>query len=132
MTLRGKPWFPSTSRLLSSCLVALALAGCGLGSAPIGLELRSKTSFELDWQRYTRVRTSKAFAFAGDPLGFSVTGMAYGMPSSADARARALDYCEEQRLARGLLEPCVILALDDTVVDVASSTSPLAALRSGS
>ena len=105
-------------RFAASAILACAAvtAGCSAGPGPIGLELRSRTSFELDWQRYTRVRNSKAFAFAGDPAGISVTGIAYGMPSRLDAETVALDYCEEQRVARRLLDPCVIFAVNDTIV----------------
>jgi hypothetical protein len=108
----------------SVIFAAVVNLGCGILTTPIGLDLASKTSFEADWHRYTRVRASKAFAYAGDPMGLSVTGIAYNMPSPVEAEARALDYCEEQRVARGLASPCVLLAIDDEVVRV-SAERPL-------
>ena len=116
----------STPNMRSSILAAIAivaqvgLAGCAGGVAPIGLELRERTSFQSDWKRYERVRSSKAFAYAGDPAGLAVTGMAYGMGSPIDAQARALDYCEEQRVARGLADPCVLLAVDEEILRVSA------------
>ena len=105
----------------ASVIFASAMTlGCGVPTAPIGLELASQTSFEVDWHRYTRVRASKAFAYAGDPTGLSVTGIAYDMPSPVEAETRALDYCEEQRVARGLATPCVLLAIDDEIVRVSA------------
>lgn len=111
---------------------ALLAAGCGVRGEAIGLEIGSRTSFDKDWQRYARVRASKAFAYAGDPVGLSVTGMAYGMPSRLEAETRALDYCEEQRVARGLSAPCVIFAVDDQIVHVAAEAPPPSPSRSGS
>jgi hypothetical protein len=101
-------------------VVATIAAGCSHAFEPIGLELGRSTSFEADWHRYGRVRSSKAFAYAGDPKGLSVTGLAYGMASRVEAETRALDYCEEQRIARGLATPCVIYAVDGEIVDVAA------------
>ncbi len=119
---------PDTRRatiVAASVLFASVMTlGCGVLSAPIGLDLASKTSFEADWHRYTRVRTSKAFAYAGDPTGLSVTGLAYAMPSKVEAETRALDYCEEQRAVRGIATPCVLLAIDDEIVRV-SAERPL-------
>jgi len=117
--------------LAALCCTSLA-AGCTRTLEPIGLEIRRTTHFEVDWHRYGKVRTSKAFAFAGDPTGLSVTGMAYGMPSRLEAEARALDYCEEQRVARGLAVPCVIYAVDDDLLDVSAGAPSDASIRPGS
>ena len=117
----------------SVMLVAAALvSGCTHSFEPIGLEIGRSTSFEADWHRYRRVRTSKAFAYAGDPTGLSVTGLAYNMPSRVEAETRALDYCEEQRLARGLETPCVIFAVDGEIVDVSARAPTLTTARPGS
>lgn len=96
--------------------VGLFVAGCATGVDTIGLKLAERTRFEVVWERYGRLPGNKAFALAGDPQGINATGLVYGMPSGEAARARALDYCEEQRLARRIESPCVLLALDDDVL----------------
>ena len=58
--------------------------------------------------------------------------MAYRMSSSVEAEMRALDYCEEQRIALGLTAPCVIFAVDDRIVDVAAEARISSRKRSGS
>ena len=132
MTARLLPR-PGRSTVVAIALVASALLGaCSGGAAPIGLKIGSRTSFELDWHRYERMRTSKAFAYAGDPRGVCVTGLAYGMKSTTEAETRALDYCEEQRLARGLLAPCELLAVDNSVVSTSAKRPDVSALRAGS
>lgn len=96
--------------------VGLLVAGCATGVDTIGLKLAKRTRFEVLWDRYGRLPGNKAFALAGDPQGINATGLVYGMPSGEAARVRALDYCEEQRLARRIETPCVLLALDDDVL----------------
>lgn len=96
--------------------VGLFVAGCATGVDTIGLKLAKRTRFEVVWERYGRLPGNKAFALAGDPRGINATGLVYGMPSGEAARARALDYCEEQRVARRIESPCVLLALDDDVL----------------
>lgn len=119
----------SRTAVVLALAIALLVAGCGARSTPIGLDIGSRTSFERDWQRYARVRASKAFAYAGDPAGLSVTGMAYGMPSKVEAETRALDYCEEQRLARGVVPPCVIFAVDSDVIQASADGAAPPPLR---
>jgi hypothetical protein len=130
----GRPSFPRSRRAVaaSTLLVLAVLGGCARGVAPIGLEIGSRTSFELDWNRYERMRTSKAFAYSGDPRGVCVTGLAYGMKSTSAAETLALDYCEEQRLARGLLTPCELLAVDDALVSTSAMRPDAGAARAGS
>ena len=129
--MRGR--FGKLGSLRTLVLVAVALAaGCTHSFEPIGLEIGRSTSFEADWHRYKRVRTSKAFAYAGDPKGLSVTGLAYNMASRVEAETRALDYCEEQRVARGLATPCVIFAVDREIVDVSARAPILTSARPGS
>ena len=119
--------------LAATALCAITLfGGCTGSTAPMGLEIGSRTSFEIDWHRYERMRTSKAFAYAGDPRGLCVTGLAYGMKSTTEAETRALDYCEEQRLARGLLTPCELLAVDDALVSTSAMRPDVGAMRAGS
>jgi hypothetical protein len=121
-----------TKAVALAIVAAVVASGCGMHAAPIGLELASKTSFQADWHRYTRVRTSKAFAYAGNPGGLVVTGIAYGMTSAIEAETRALDYCEEQRLARGIPTPCILLAIDDEIVRVSAEHPAPSANRKGS
>jgi hypothetical protein len=131
MTERVVPARPRTMVPALVIFAAIVTSGCGVSTAPIGLELASKTSFQADWHRYKRVRTSKAFAYAGNPGGLSVTGIAYGMTSTIEAETRALDYCEEQRLARGITTPCILLAIDDQIVRVSAEHPAPSANREG-
>jgi hypothetical protein len=115
-------------------VTVLALAGCSIGTDTIGLRLAKRTVFDVNWKRYERLPGSKAFALAGDPAGLNVIGLVYGLPSSDQARLRAMDYCEEEREARAIYAPCIIVAVDDVVQTGASG--PFARLadsvRSGS
>ena len=125
------PPFSTKTRLAVLACAAL-FAGCTHAFEPIGVEIGEATSFQSDWHRYGRVKTSKAFAYAGDPSGLSVTGLAYGMPSRVEAEARALDYCEEQRVARAIATPCVVFAVDAEIVDVTAGAPASAHRRPGS
>lgn len=128
------PKSPMTTPAVVAGLALVATVfsmGCAVRGAPIGLKLSNQTSFDRDWQRYARVKTSKAFALAGDPTGLCVTGLAYGMSSRVEAEARALDYCEEQRIALSVVPPCVIFAVDDERVHTSAGGQPPSVLRSG-
>jgi hypothetical protein len=96
--------------------VGLLVAGCTTGVHTIGLKLAERTRFEVLWDRYGRLPGNKAFALAGDPAGINATGLVYGLSSGDEAREKALDYCEEQRLVRRIDAPCVLLAIDDNVL----------------
>jgi len=98
--------------IVSGCLVA----GCVAGVDTIGLKMSAQTRFEILWERYARLPDNKAFALAGDPAGVNATGLVYGLSSGEEAREKALDYCEEQREARRIDAPCVVLAVDDNVL----------------
>ena len=100
-----------------------SIAGCAAGVDTIGLRLAERTRFEILWDRYGRLPGNKAFALAGDPAGINAMGLVYGMGSGDEARAKALDYCEEQRLVRRIDPPCVVLAIDDNVL-AASMPAP--------
>jgi len=103
--------------LLAVAVVAGALvAGCVARVDTIGLKLAERTRFEILWERYGRMPGNKAFALAGDPAGINATGFVYGLSSGEEARAKALDYCEERRIARRIEAPCVVLAIDDDVL----------------
>jgi hypothetical protein len=94
----------------------LLVGGCAAGVDTIGLKLAKRTRFEVLWDRYGELPGNKAFALAGDPAGINATGLVYGLTSGDAARAKALDYCEEQRVARRIDAPCVLLAVDDNVL----------------
>lgn len=96
--------------------VGLLAGGCGAGVNTIGLKLAERTRFEVLWDRYGRLPGNKAFALAGDPAGINATGLVYGLSSGEEAREKALDYCEEQRVARRIDAPCALLAVDDNVL----------------
>jgi hypothetical protein len=105
-------------RLVFTVAVAAGLfvAGCAVGVDPIGLKLAERTRFEVLWDRYGRLPGNKAFALAGDPAGINAMGLVYGLGSGDEAREKALDYCEEQRLTRRIDAPCILLAIDDNVL----------------
>lgn len=103
-------------RLSLAITVVLVVAGCAARVDTIGIKLAEHTRFEVLWERYGRLPGNKAFALAGDPAGINATGLVYGLASGDEARAKALDYCEEQRVARRIDAPCVLLAVDDNVL----------------
>ena len=104
------------SVLALAVVVGFLTTGCAPGVDTIGLKLAERTRFEVLWERYGRLPGNKAFALAGDPAGINATGLVYGLGSGDEAREKALDYCEEQRIARRIDSPCVLLAVDDNVL----------------
>lgn len=104
-------WIPAVG-----VVTALVAVACSPRYDTIGLPLAERTVFDVNWDRFSRLPGSKAFALAGKPDGRNAIGLAYGMDTPAAARARALDYCEEERKARSIDAPCTLLAVDKTVL----------------
>lgn len=96
--------------------IAMTVAACVHMSTPIGIKLRGSTQFESNWNSYTKLPMSKAFALAGGISSKHVSGLAWGKASAEDAAEEAMRFCEERRRDRRITEACHLYALGDHIV----------------
>jgi hypothetical protein len=84
-------------------------------SRPIGIELRSRTQFESEWNNYLRLPSAKSLAVAGDLNGVYVSGLAYDLQSTEAAVGAAIEYCEQRRIDRRIAADCRTYAIGDEI-----------------
>ena len=90
--------------------LALAEIACGQSGKPMGLDLRSRTRFELEWKRYQEFEPYRAMAVSGDTRGRYAMGYAFGEPDAESAAAAALVACASRRRDLDLEPPCRLYA----------------------
>jgi hypothetical protein len=91
--------------------------------SPIGMPLPGVTRFEIEWKNYSRLKSNKALAIAGDRQGLYVAGYAYAQPSKEVAEELALQACEARRTDRRIETPCKTFAIDHSEVEVETANS---------
>lgn len=97
-------------------IVLLPLAGCRGNAKPIGVELRDRSRFDSEWQRYLALEPHKALAVAGDPQGLYATGFSFGKASREQAEQEALAACDLRRSDRRIEPPCRLHAVGNEIL----------------